>query len=143
VEVSTELLAELGEWSEPVRVRVTDLRPDGRVEMVLQRAEPELAQARARITELERLRAWKAEAIEVLNGWEHAWEAAGQPGALGSSKALAVATALEQMKADLAEALQLLNHLATWCPCDATGESCANTEGHALLVRHGIRKAAP
>jgi len=36
VEVATELLAELGDWSEPVRVRINDLRPDGRVEMVLQ-----------------------------------------------------------------------------------------------------------
>ena len=71
--------------------------------------------------ELERLRAWKAEAIEVLNGWEHAWEAAGQPGPLGPSKALAVATALEQMKADLAEALQLLNHQAT-APLVPTGD---------------------
>lgn len=36
VEVATELLAELGDWSEPVRVRIDDLRPDGRVQMVLQ-----------------------------------------------------------------------------------------------------------
>ena len=36
VEVATELLAKFGEWSEPVRIRIDDLRPDGRVEMVLQ-----------------------------------------------------------------------------------------------------------
>lgn len=41
---------------------------------------------------------------------------------------------------DLAEALQLLDRLATWCPCADNGEQCANTEAHALLVRHGIRK---
>lgn len=35
VEVSTELLAELGDWSEPVQVRIHDLRPNGQVEMVL------------------------------------------------------------------------------------------------------------
>jgi hypothetical protein len=37
VEVATELLAELGEWSEPVRVRISDLRPNGKVEMVFQK----------------------------------------------------------------------------------------------------------
>jgi hypothetical protein len=37
VEVATELLAELGEWSDPVRVRISDLRPDGGVEMVFQK----------------------------------------------------------------------------------------------------------
>lgn len=39
VEVSTELLAELGDWSEPVQVRITDLRPNGQVEMVLRSTE--------------------------------------------------------------------------------------------------------
>lgn len=40
--------------------------------------------------ELERLRAWKAEALEVLTGWERVWEAAGRPGRPGSSKAESV-----------------------------------------------------
>jgi len=38
VQVSTELLAELGEWSEPVRVKVVS-ETDGVLEMVFQRAE--------------------------------------------------------------------------------------------------------
>ena len=40
--------------------------------------------------ELERLRAWKREAMIVLAEWESVWEAAGRPGALGASKASAV-----------------------------------------------------
>ena len=87
VEVATELLAKLGEWSEPVRVRIDDLRPDGRVEMVLQ---------------------------EFNDG-----------------------------KAALAEALRLLDHLATWCGCGDDGERCANIEAHDLLVRHGLRETRP
>lgn len=45
VEVSTELLAEMGEWSEPVQVRIENRRrvvpgPDGhQVEMAIRRAE--------------------------------------------------------------------------------------------------------
>lgn len=35
VEVATELLAEMGEWSEPVQVRIHDLRPNGQVDMEL------------------------------------------------------------------------------------------------------------
>jgi hypothetical protein len=39
VQVSTELLAELGEWSEPVRVKVeTDV--DNVLELIFQRYEP-------------------------------------------------------------------------------------------------------
>ena len=45
---------------------------------------------RARV-ELERLRAWKADAMHVLAQWERVWEAAGCPGPLGGSKAEAVA----------------------------------------------------
>lgn len=41
--------------------------------------------------ELERLRAWKTEALQVLGEWEQVWEAAGRPGRLGESKAKAVA----------------------------------------------------
>ena len=43
-------------------------------------------------------------------------------------------------RSDLAEALRLLDQLATWCPCADNGEQCANTEAHALLIRHRIRK---
>ncbi len=83
VEVSTELLAELGDWSEPVQVRIDRVTPDRQAEMVMQR--PPLAD------ELAQLRAWKAEAMEVLGQWERVWEAAGRPGPLGGSKAEAVA----------------------------------------------------
>jgi hypothetical protein len=37
--------------------------------------------------EIDHLRQWKAEAIQVLNDWEDVWVAAGQPGPLGGSKA--------------------------------------------------------
>lgn len=50
-----------------------------------------LGQLNAAKGELEQLRAWKAEAMEVLASWEKVWEAAGRPGPLGQSKALAVA----------------------------------------------------
>ncbi|MEZ5409566.1 MAG: hypothetical protein R2761_16170 [Acidimicrobiales bacterium] len=83
VEVATELLAELGDWSEPVQVRITDLRPNGQVEMVLRSTEGPDA-------DLAVLRRWKAEALEVLAAWELVWEAAGRPGPLGGSKAQAV-----------------------------------------------------
>lgn len=41
VEVATELLAELGEWSEPVQVRIHDLRPNGQVQMEFRRPSPD------------------------------------------------------------------------------------------------------
>jgi hypothetical protein len=43
-----------------------------------------------RDNELQQLRRWKAEAIEVLSQWEQVWEAAGRPGPLGGSKAQGV-----------------------------------------------------
>lgn len=49
--------------------------------------------------ELERLRAWKAEAMEVLGQWEQVWEAAGRPGPLGGSKAEAVARLFTEREA--------------------------------------------
>lgn len=45
--------------------------------------------------ELRRLRAWKSEALEVLNAWEQVWEAAGRPGRPGSSKAESVRRFIE------------------------------------------------
>jgi hypothetical protein len=45
--------------------------------------------------EVEALRSWKREAMEVLAEWEAVWEAMGRPGALGSSKAASVRRALE------------------------------------------------
>lgn len=49
--------------------------------------------------ELERLRAWKAEAMEVLGQWEQVWEAAGRPGPLGGSKAEAAARLFTEREA--------------------------------------------
>jgi hypothetical protein len=46
--------------------------------------------------ELEQLRRWKAEAMIVLAKWEQVWEAAGQPGRIGDSKADAVRQLFEQ-----------------------------------------------
>ena len=46
------------------------------------------------LSEIERLRAWKAEATEVLSTWENVWEALGRPGELGASKAQACLVAL-------------------------------------------------
>lgn len=42
------------------------------------------------LDELDRLRAWKAEAMTVLGEWEQVWVRAGKPGPLGASKAEAV-----------------------------------------------------
>lgn len=50
------------------------------------------------MSELERLRAWKAEATEVLKEWDEVWEIAGKPG-LGQSKARAVGALLLSLKA--------------------------------------------
>ena len=50
--------------------------------------------------EIERLRAWKAEAIEVIRSWEQVWEALGRPGRLGESKAVAVLHAVENDSSD-------------------------------------------
>jgi hypothetical protein len=50
-----------------------------------------LAEALALLDELERLRRWQDEAIQVDDEWQQVWEAAGRPGLLGQSKALAVA----------------------------------------------------
>jgi hypothetical protein len=46
------------------------------------------------IAEIDHLRQWKAEAIEVLLGWEEVFEALGRPGPLGGSKSRNVLEAL-------------------------------------------------
>lgn len=55
---------------------------------------------REALAELDRLRAWKTEALEVLNAWERVWEAAGKPGRLGSSKADGVRRYIEAVRAE-------------------------------------------
>lgn len=50
--------------------------------------DPELKRELAHVLdEIDRLRAWKAEAMVVLAEWDEVWEAAGRPGPLGASKA--------------------------------------------------------
>ena len=49
-------------------------------------------EARRAADEIERLRAWKAEATEVIGQWEQVWDSLGRPGRLGESKAAAVLT---------------------------------------------------
>ena len=52
---------------------------------------------------IEHLEQWKAEALTVLAEWENVWEAAGKPGPLGSSKALATMYHIEQARNEIAE----------------------------------------
>ncbi len=40
--------------------------------------------------EIDRLRAWKAEALIVLNEWDEVWKLLGKPGSLGQTKARGV-----------------------------------------------------
>lgn len=56
-------------------------------------------------TEKERdaLRNWKTSAMNVLAEWDTAWEAAGRPGKLGSSKAAATTSEIATLKRQLAE----------------------------------------
>lgn len=63
--------------------------------------------------EVQDARRWKAEALQVLGGWEQVWIAAGEPGALGSSKYEATLAWVQDMRA-------LLN--GGPCPtCEGTG----------------------
>jgi len=48
--------------------------------------------------ENERLTRWKAEATEVLAGWERVWDALGRPGPLGASKALSSMVEVNRMR---------------------------------------------
>lgn len=49
------------------------------------------------LTEVERLRSWKREALEVIRAWERVHEALGRPGALGESKAAASLREVERL----------------------------------------------
>jgi hypothetical protein len=48
--------------------------------------------------EVERLRQWKESAMSVLAEWDQAWEAAGKPGEIGSSIALATKDEIERLR---------------------------------------------
>lgn len=49
------------------------------------------------LDEVERLRAWKREALAVLAAWDQVWEALGRPGGLGESKAAASVREVERL----------------------------------------------
>jgi len=49
-------------------------------------------------SEVDRLRAWKAEAMAVLDEWERTWEVAGRPGGLGALKARATADEIRRLQ---------------------------------------------
>ena len=50
--------------------------------------------------ELERLDAWKREAMAVIGAWEKVWVALGEPGALGALKSTNSLAAVQQLVAD-------------------------------------------
>jgi hypothetical protein len=62
---------------------------------------PEVRDLVKALDELDRLRRWKAEAVEVHASWEQTWEAAGRPGRPGSSKAEAVRAEVERLRRQL------------------------------------------
>ena len=50
------------------------------------------------ITEIEQLRRWKAEAMEVLAGWDAVWREAGSPGELGQYRSTAVGQEIRRLQ---------------------------------------------
>lgn len=50
--------------------------------------------------EIEELRRWKAEAMQVHAKWEETWVAAGRPGRLGASKAESVRDEIERLRGE-------------------------------------------
>ena len=56
--------------------------------------------------EVERLRRWKAEALQVLAGWEAVWEALGMPGDWGQQKSSAALAEVKQLREDFRHARQ-------------------------------------
>ncbi|GAA1992787.1 hypothetical protein GCM10009718_33120 [Isoptericola halotolerans] len=51
----------------------------------------------ALVAEVRRLTQWKAEALEVLSGWESVWESLGRPGQLGQPKSTGVLAEVRQL----------------------------------------------
>lgn len=49
--------------------------------------------------EIERLARWKAEAVEVLKGWNELWDDAGRPGHIGDVQSAAVKTHIDALAA--------------------------------------------
>lgn len=58
-------------------------------------ASPPVEMSKA-LDEIDNLRRWKAEATEVILGWERVWEACGSPGPLGGRKSYNVLRVLRE-----------------------------------------------
>ena len=56
-----------------------------------------------KVQEIESLRQWKREAIEVLDEWDETWIAADKPGSLGKSKAQGVKELVESLRQRVTE----------------------------------------
>lgn len=69
------------------------------IEAAAQRPRRSGGTAQAGADEIEALRRWKAEATEVIEAWERVWDALGQPGALGESKAAASLAQVARLRA--------------------------------------------
>lgn len=67
---------------------------------VVQRLADALEAAEHAADEIEKLRGWKAEAMDVLSEWEKTWIAAGRPGRLGTSKAAGVREEIERLRGE-------------------------------------------
>lgn len=77
--------------------RLAELRARQQERIEYQGGVPEVKDLLKGLDELDRLRRWKAEAVEVLASWEQTWEAAGRPGRPGSSKAESVRTEVARL----------------------------------------------
>ena len=62
---------------------------------------PQNRAIRDAITEIEQLRRWKAEAMEVLAGWDAVWRDAGSPGELGQYRSTAVGQEIRRLRREV------------------------------------------
>jgi len=59
---------------------------------------PQNRAIRDAMTEIEHLRRWKAEAMEVLAGWDAVWREAGSPGELGQVRSVATCQEIRRLR---------------------------------------------
>lgn len=92
-------------------------------------------------SELEALRAWKAEAIEVLCRWDNAWEALGAPGRLGDGKPESLVNMASRLR-------PLMDEAADWVDAIEAniGNHCAimsvSAQGDLVRLLRGLRDLA-
>jgi hypothetical protein len=55
----------------------------------------------APVTELTELREWKRQAMEILSKWEEVYQALGNPGVVGDSRAKVAKVEVEKMKSEI------------------------------------------